>query len=558
MVVPSQGYITAKTPWVPPEYDGVTCDPKKQCGPSTTVTHPAPEAEWHGMYQDWTTGVGGSCDAYSPPRSPWCADNFYLERQFPEMHTRHPAGMSADAHLPNMPYSAPNGAIVHAWRPGHWYTWMFEVDSYTSTPNSTVETWSVSEGENNIFGKIDTPKTSSDTVKYLGEFKTATECWAACNATKIAKCEDWTWHHPTFPQPEWASQCYFTVGGEWSPTPQPLITSAQGPHSTGGGHFTFGRGGNQGGEGNEGAGEWFIENVIEELDAGNEFWYGPAQKVLCFMPNGTAAAPADIAIPTLANLIEIQGTQAMPAKNISIVGVRFTSNRPTFMEPRTNPSGGDWALERQGAIFLEGTEGVAITNNTFTKLDTNAVFLSGYNQHTAIVQNNFRWLGQSAIASWGRPIDGDGTNGEFPRYTLVEANWVHEIGHLQKQSSFYFQAETAEATLRNNIVFNIPRAAINFNDGFGGGAELTQNLLFNSCRESSDHGAFNSWDRLPYWTTVRNGTVSTIPAFNNVHRNFIVANYAADGGCLDNDDGSSCRGARLAGRSEHASLHQWC
>ena len=51
-------------------------------------------------------------------------------------------------------------------------------------------------------------------------------------------------------------------------------------------------------------------------------------------------------------------------------------------------------------------------------------------------------------------------------------------------------------------------------------------------------GAFNSWDRLPYLTTVRDGvTPSTIPAMNNVHHNFIVANYAADGGCLDNDDG---------------------
>ena len=39
------------------------------------------------------------------------------------------------------------------------------------------------------------------------------------------------------------------------------------------------------------------------------------------------------------------------------------------------------------------------------------------------------------------------------------------------------------------------QAAINFNDGFGGGNEITENLLFNTCRESSDHGAFNSWDR---------------------------------------------------------------
>lgn len=53
-------------------------------------------------------------------------------------------------------------------------------------------------------------------------------------------------------------------------------------------------------------------------------------------------------------------------------------------------------------------------------------------------------------------------------------------------------------------------------------------------------GAFNSWDRLPYITEIRNGeTPSTIPAWNNMHHNMIVANYAADGGCLDNDDGSS-------------------
>jgi hypothetical protein len=61
-----------------------------------------------------------------------------------------------------------------------------------------------------------------------------------------------------------------------------------------------------------------------------------------------------------------------------------------------------------------------------------------------------------------------------------------------------------------------------------------------SASASGDHGAFNSWDRLPYITEVRDGkTPSTIPAVNDVHNNFIVANYAADGGCLDNDDGSS-------------------
>ena len=38
----------------------------------------------------------------------------------------------------------------------------------------------------------------------------------------------------------------------------------------------------------------------------------------------------------------------------------------------------------------------------------------------------------------------------------------------------YFQAETAQTTIENNICFNIPRAAINFNDGFGGANKVSR------------------------------------------------------------------------------------
>jgi|EP01046_Picozoa_sp_COSAG06_P048241 hypothetical protein len=29
--------------------------------------------------------------------------------------------------------------------------------------------------------------------------------------------------------------------------------------------------------------------------------------------------------------------------------------------------------------------------------------------------------------------------------------------------------------------------------GFGGGTNVTNNLIYNQCRESGDHGAMNSW-----------------------------------------------------------------
>ena len=50
------------------------------------------------------------------------------------------------------------------------------------------------------------------------------------------------------------------------------------------------------------------------------------------------------------------------------------------------------------------------------------------------------------------------------------------------------------------VFFNGPRAGINANDGFGGGDDISRNLVFSTCRESGDHGPFNSWDRRP--TTV--------------------------------------------------------
>jgi hypothetical protein len=130
-------------------------------------------------------------------------------------------------------------------------------------------------------------------------------------------------------------------------------------------------------------------------------------------------------IPTLINLFEVVGSQAAPVKNITFVGLTVTANRPSFMEPRANPSGGDWALERMAAIFLEGTEGVTIYNSTFTKLDSNAVFLSGYNQYTNIVRNNFRWLGQNAIASWGRSVD----NGGIPSPLHAAATLNYSFHH---------------------------------------------------------------------------------------------------------------------------------
>ena len=104
---------------------------------------------------------------------------------------------------------------------------------------------------------------------------------------------------------------------------------------------------------------------------------------------------------------------------------RYRAAAYTYMNPHGVPSAGDWALDRIGAVFLEGTEGVTFQSCNFTRLDGNAVMVSGYNRHATVRDSDFSFIGGNAVAAWGRtnetegdghPAAGaDGTDGNHPQ-----------------------------------------------------------------------------------------------------------------------------------------------
>ena len=317
------------------------------------------------------------------------------------------------------------------------------------------------------------------------------------------------------------------------------------------GTFTFSKGGFQGARGDYTGNEIVVENVMEELDAPSEWFYDEDSRTLYFFYNATSgtAPPSDtqFVITYMKTLLTIQGNMTDPVEDITIRGINFRDTAYTYMDPHGMPSGGDWALERTGALFFEGTKNIKVDSCVFERLDGNAIMVSGYNRNTTITQNEFVWLGSNAIAQWGytKTIDSlapgmgwDGTDGNQPRFSNVSYNFAHELGIWEKQSSFYTQAKSCQNLIANNIFFNGPRAGINFNDGFGGASTVTQNLLFNSCRESGSHGPFNSWDRQVYVTKVRDGTPNPDKDWDYIIANFMIANYHSVLG-VDNDDGSA-------------------
>ena len=175
------------------------------------------------------------------------------------------------------------------------------------------------------------------------------------------------------------------------------------------------------------------------MDQENEWFLDAAKETLYLIPNATAGPPAEQYVAVvLETLISVNGTKAAPVKDITIQGITFRDAADITMRPWGVPSGGDWGLYRGGAIFIEGAEDILIQHNTLTRIDGNGVFVSGYTRRVTIADNEFSWIGDSPMAGWGYTKENDGMDGQQPRYTYLIRNYVHEFGHYEKQSSFWY------------------------------------------------------------------------------------------------------------------------
>ena len=308
-------------------------------------------------------------------------------------------------------------------------------------------------------------------------------------------------------------------------------------------NFTFAAGGWQGSRGYTHGTDISVENVLEELDAPGEWFFDEAARQLFLipLPGPGSPPPPDGALvaagPGSKVLLNISGSQAAPAANVSLVGLAFADAAHTYLDPHGLPSGGDWAIARTGAVFATGVDGLLVAGCTFAGLDNNALFLAGYARRAVIANSAFSSLGESAIAQWGdvggEEADAPGMgwdtrNGDQPRGTLVEGNLCHGIGIWQKQSACLFQAEAASTVARGNIFYDVPRAAINENELGMGGHLVAGNAIWSVCRETADHGAWNSWGRTARVNDLHEdgspgGPPTTVPLWTHAAGNFWLA-----------------------------------
>ncbi|CAF3769782.1 unnamed protein product [Rotaria sp. Silwood1] len=300
----------------------------------------------------------------------------------------------------------------------------------------------------------------------------------------------------------------------------------------------FSRGGFQEARGAGNGGPFYVSNIFEELDSPNEWFLDKNTRTLYFMPNDTM--PNVFVASQIPCLISVSGSDiGNSANNILIQGLIFTQTSNTYMRDYMVPSGGDWAVHRGGTIYLINTRNITIAHNLFTQLGSNGLALIDYNDGTSIMSNEFVWLADSAIILVGSTNGIDGFSvASQPTNTLIQSNLIHEIGIYVKQSAPLLISVSRSVSVIGNLMFNMPRAGININDGFYGNHTISYNVIFNTVRETSDHGPINSWDRQPFLTdAVESGLPSLWQHTSYIHHNVLFNNYRSVWP-IDHDDGS--------------------
>ncbi len=295
---------------------------------------------------------------------------------------------------------------------------------------------------------------------------------------------------------------------------------------------------------------FYVENVFEELDAPGEWYLDRREGVLYLMPEeGVMLEQALVEVPVLPRLIAIRGCQRDPVHDVRFAGFRIAHTTSTFMETYEIPSLSDWAIHRGGAVFLEGTCNSDIHGCWFDAVGGNAVFVNNYNRGASVTGCTFTDAGDSAVCFVGTLETTNGAQKTFPYECRAENNTVTRCGIFGKQTAGVYISRAKRITAGHNHIHDIPRAGICIGDGTWGGHVIEYNHIHDSCRETDDHGPFNSWGRDRGWCLAQSHAKYTCNRSHDAYQMMVDAmepviirhNFFQEkrGWGLDLDDGAS-------------------
>lgn len=307
----------------------------------------------------------------------------------------------------------------------------------------------------------------------------------------------------------------------------------------------------------------FVENIFEELDAPGEWYHdAKANQLYFYPPEGIDLDRAVIETSRLRHLVEFRGSPDHPTRHLRLEGITFRHAARSFMETREPLLRSDWTIYRGGAVVFDGAEDCALVDCEFDQVGGNAVFVNNYNRRIAVRGTRIHGSGASGVCFVGDPDsvrnplfeynqrqsykEIDTTPGprtdNYPADCVVEDCLINDIGLVEKQAAGVQVSMAKGITVRHCSIYDVGRAGINISEGTFGGHLVEFCDVFDTVRETGDHGSFNSWGRDRFWglKDVPPGELPEL-ALLDVEKNIIRnSRWRCDHGWdVDLDDGSS-------------------
>ena len=264
----------------------------------------------------------------------------------------------------------------------------------------------------------------------------------------------------------------------------------------------------------------FVENVFEELDAPGEWFLDDQRNTLYFWPpEGVDVSQATIEVAVLKHLFEFAGSIEEPVKFITLQGLTLKHTLRTFMEIEEQLLRSDWCIYRGGAVLLDGVEDCRIDDCTLDGLGGNGIFVSNYARRVEVTTCKITEAGGNGICFVGDPgavrsprfeyhetfefdqIDkqpGPRTQ-NYPKDCRVHDCLITRIGRVHKQSAAVQISMSQGITISHCSIYDLPRAGINISEGTWNGHLIEFCDVFDTVKETGDHGSFNSWGRDRFW-----------------------------------------------------------
>lgn len=312
----------------------------------------------------------------------------------------------------------------------------------------------------------------------------------------------------------------------------------------------------------------FVENIFEELDAEKEWYFDKKTDTLYYYPpENLDITEADFTYSNLPHLFEFRGTIANPVSHIVLENLHLQHTCRTFMKTKEPLLRSDWTIYRGGMVYLKGCNSIDLRKLTLDHPGGNGVFVDDYNQNISITSCHIHHAGASGVAFVGstkavrEPLFNyhethdleliDQTPGpkseNYPRKCTVLDNLITHTGCFEKQSAGIQISIAHKITCSHNTIYHVPRSGININEGTWGGHVIEHNDVFDTVRETSDHGAFNSWGRDRFWYPKREITNDYLEKYPDMISWDILDTthirhnrmQCSNGWDIDLDDGSS-------------------